>query len=610
VELIGIVRVSTKEQASDEKTGVKAQTNALNALAASEGFQIDIVPLIDVSGSDVALTPEWASVRVRIQSPDVQIAVHRIDRLVRPDEFDLTVFRDLQSSGTLIYTPTRTWDLSVAEDVAMLQVLGAFGGLERMIFKARSLSGKETKRAEGLWVQGDQCLPYGVAYNRETHRFSYTDDSQDVAEAFRLLVEEGLSVSAIHRRLGKHSRTRIRGWLSNSIYRGRLVFDERRGREKYQSKDGRQPERRKVKRSPSETISIPARGLEKPLISSEVWHTAQARLRAVNKHMRKMRAEAAPQSYYSALLYSGLEVPEGQPMSNGLRMLDLDAPLRHVIYSNGLRQYAETDSRVARYCCRCTHSAPGGPPEKCGLPWYRATELNEALDTLFERLCKETWFKRALLAAATPGKDNTAERERVEELLSKLTRKKDRLIDLHIDGKITRAEFDKRQHAITEERERLERIQERLSRARRPNRKALRAYLAGLQFKASWDYERKREWLVKNIVHIIIGTNGVESVLLRLPVAVGRGLGAFNLTSSFSWEELVGYDISDRKARVEAKGVSFTTSVAKRLGISPAKLNYHIRHGRIQRPAGRHGNRYLWTEREILEAEEVLSRLV
>ena len=85
IRLICIIRVSTAEQAADDRAGIPRQQESVREIAAAHNATYEFVTVSDVSGSDLRLTDEWRhQVLPRLEGPDVHVAVDSIDRLCRP----------------------------------------------------------------------------------------------------------------------------------------------------------------------------------------------------------------------------------------------------------------------------------------------------------------------------------------------------------------------------------------------------------------------------------------------------------------------------------------------------------------------------------------------
>ena len=107
-KLVKVVRVSTDGQAQDRRAGVDRQLATVAKVVDSvEGALVaDTVIIIGVGGSDLHECDEWRErVLPAIQDPHTHIAVDAIDRLLRPDDFNLTIAEQIKASGTKLYIP-------------------------------------------------------------------------------------------------------------------------------------------------------------------------------------------------------------------------------------------------------------------------------------------------------------------------------------------------------------------------------------------------------------------------------------------------------------------------------------------------------------------------
>ena len=107
------------------------------------------------------------------------------------------------------------------------------GGDELNKIRHRAQGGKEVKRREGIFASADISLPTGIAYlrfkNKRRGRWTYSDRISIVREVYRLVLQEGArNWTAIARHVGVNSNVSVRNMLSNPIYKGWWIIDEKR----------------------------------------------------------------------------------------------------------------------------------------------------------------------------------------------------------------------------------------------------------------------------------------------------------------------------------------------------------------------------------------------
>jgi DNA invertase Pin-like site-specific DNA recombinase len=88
-QVIELIRVSTAEQAGDDRASIPAQRAVNRQTAARHGLEIvRTVEISDVSGAAVLKSPEMQELLTAIQSPNIDGVVAReFSRLMRPENF-------------------------------------------------------------------------------------------------------------------------------------------------------------------------------------------------------------------------------------------------------------------------------------------------------------------------------------------------------------------------------------------------------------------------------------------------------------------------------------------------------------------------------------------
>src|SRR3981189_3524837 len=103
---IELIRVSTLEQAGDDRASIPAQKTTNQKTARTFGLKIvKSFVITDVSGTAVLRSPEMQEMLQMIESPDIHGVVAReFSRVMRPDNFsDYVLFQVFQDTGTLLY---------------------------------------------------------------------------------------------------------------------------------------------------------------------------------------------------------------------------------------------------------------------------------------------------------------------------------------------------------------------------------------------------------------------------------------------------------------------------------------------------------------------------
>ena len=249
-KVVEFVRVSTKEQANDDRAGLPRQREA-NALTVKKHNLnvIDYIELTDISGTSVMASTGMDKLISYLKSGAVKgVVVADLDRLCRLDDFrNLGFLQVFKETGTLIYLPDNVIDVNTQSGFFMGGILSILGGNELTQIKKRMLEAKEIKRMNGEHPNNDKTLPLGVAYDREQRKYYYTDEIYKIKNLFRLFHDDGIqNFRELERATGIKHRT-IANLLHNEIFIGYRTYRFKRSDEKRTKPGGKQGDRKKIK---------------------------------------------------------------------------------------------------------------------------------------------------------------------------------------------------------------------------------------------------------------------------------------------------------------------------------------------------------------------------
>ncbi|RTL16460.1 MAG: recombinase family protein [Rhodocyclaceae bacterium] len=415
VPVAAILRVSTDVQAGADRGGLPRQREAV--AAAVERHGLDVVfsaELEGVSGNRVSETPAWQEVRRLLAAGLIRgVVCDAVDRLCRASDLDLTVLADLQRAGASIYTPGEVRGLAGADDGLVAGILALLAGREKREIVRRAVAGKEALRRRGRWVADPSKLPAGVAFDPRTGGWSYTPEVAEVVELARRYADEPISL----RRLASDSGVAIntlRRRLSHPLYRGRLVYDTREETDA----SGR---RREVPRAPGEVISVPV--LDPPAFPPELAARVDRKL-----------AEQARSYDGRVRRRDGVD-----------RFL-----LRAIGFCSRCGERLDTVTRprdgVPTFLYRCASARRKHRAEPCDAGEIPIADAHAVVARSLRAALADpvavvdAWHR--LRSKEAGGRAAEAERARAE--LSRLTTRRERLVDAMLDGAITRAEHDRR----------------------------------------------------------------------------------------------------------------------------------------------------------------------
>lgn len=457
---IELIRVSTEGQAAADRASIPGQ-RAVNRRTA-QAFDLTIVRSIeisDVSGAAVLYAPEIQQLIKLIAAPDIHGVIAReFSRLMRPENFsDYALLQAFADSNTVLYLPEGPIDFSSKTGRLMGTIRAAIAGMERTEILERIWSSKEEKRKAGKLAQSRKCLPFGVGYE-EARGFFYTEESEKVREAFRLLLSGNSSYHSIGRIVGI-AAFNLRNLLRNPIYTGWRVIDKRRDMSpagKVLKKDGRQGDRIKILRAPEDVIRIKV--IEQSLISEAEFQQAQQ----VMKVKRTRHWKTQPQ-YLHRFTYNGFLTC---------------AECEQIIYTGLMRD--------DYYICKGRRLA-----NRCQTHYMRRDILDSALDELFADRFTDVSFLSDIAARyeeVSASSDTTQRVDRLESQIISLQAKRSRVLDSFFDGVITKTERDAKLSALDRD---LTQAQESLMRERLPVELNTDLLIEAFKVFTDWQYLKR-----------------------------------------------------------------------------------------------------------------------
>lgn len=425
--VIALLRVSTEEQAADDRSGLDRQQTVIDRTVAAHNLEvIRTVTLIDVSGNSVLLNPEYQAILRAIETHVVDgVVASDQDRFVRADDLaSLTALDVLKKAKAKLYTGGTVHDYTTNAGIFQSHISAIVAGLELRTIKERMQGGKEEKRKAGKCASSAITLPRGVAYDRKAERWFYIDiEVAAVQEAFRLIDEEGkTNISEIARIVGIQNRT-LHNLLRNPIYCGWKVYDKKRGDEKYYRSDGKQTDRKKVFRD--EPIRVKVIG--EPAVSQERFDRVQTILNETGTKWRSHRQT--------------LEINLG----TGIAVCGYCG--RRLYASSGRRKEG---SRIGYYYCSANDYLNRRKGTSCQQPNIPKPVLEETLVKFAaEHLASEEFIGRLAEKLHAPVSEST--RPAMEKKLADIDRRKKRLLEGYEDGAIELADYKFRKAELENE---------------------------------------------------------------------------------------------------------------------------------------------------------------
>ena len=287
-------RVSTEGQ-EREGTSLESQREACVKLTQELGYKVPKQFIVEETYSGLTLDrPRLNEVRQWVRQGEVDAVVaYCLDRLSRDPVHFIILQEEMEKVGVEIILATETLD---STDMGKLisHIKGYSAKLEAEKIKERTSRGMRTRALSGRLPNGRGGRLYGYLYLKGKGegrgiRIPNEDEAEVVRDIFRWLVEEGLSIYAITKRLrvSPHhppesadtwNRSSVYGIVTNPAYCGKTyVFKETRVKVETDGKPkGRRPKTRHQQRPREEWVEIP--DATPAIISEAIFQAAQERL--------------------------------------------------------------------------------------------------------------------------------------------------------------------------------------------------------------------------------------------------------------------------------------------------------------------------------------------
>jgi DNA invertase Pin-like site-specific DNA recombinase len=424
--VIELVRVSTEQQAGEDRAGIPAQREINRRTARAYGLTIvKSIEIIDVSGTAVLRSPQMQELLRIMESPDIHgVVTKEFSRLMRPEKFtDYALLQQFIDTGTVLYLPDGPIDLASKSGRLLGTIRAALAGLERREIIERMNDAKESMRRAGKHPGGESSLPYGVTYSPKTG-WSYTADAEKVRTAFRLFLSGETSYTVLSRKL-IIPRTNVRFILENPIYTGWRVYREKRDPSNagyVGGPGGRQGYRRKIERAPDDMIRVQVLDA---IVSEADFNCIQQIIRLKKEKHWRSYAETPNRYTYNGFLTCG----------------DCASPLythtaKDEFYVCKSRNTREARLRGARGLVRCSN------------PYMLRKKLEPKIDYLLgEKLREPEFLSRVvdeLNAGIRKSVSTAPERGIIDGKLASLEAKRQRILEAFFDGAIDKQERDSR----------------------------------------------------------------------------------------------------------------------------------------------------------------------
>lgn len=220
-------RVSTEDQGKDG-TSLESQRQACLAKALAEDYQVPESLMFIETYSGLTLDrPELTKLRDIAKTEGASgIIAYSPDRLCRNGEDILTLAKEFKAHGTKLIFVKEKWDDTLNGKLIAF-ILGWASEFEAAQIRERTMRGKRTRAMQGRLPSGTGRKLYGYDYlpgkgTGEGVRYENKEESRWVKKMYCWLVEEGLTINGITRRLRKEGVPTPAGspfWRRQTVYR-------------------------------------------------------------------------------------------------------------------------------------------------------------------------------------------------------------------------------------------------------------------------------------------------------------------------------------------------------------------------------------------------------
>lgn len=432
--IVGIVRVSTMEQAADDKGGIPRQLAAIEQARKAHNLNIVRTVVVKESGRHVSEDPEFKRIFRELREGTLKGAVvAEQSRLIRPDDLgDLALFDHFRRNKALIYTPSARIDSNTTEGYMTLGMTAIMSAIELHLIKSRMVGARQELRDEGFSAGGRLTIPRGVTYTKHPKGqrggvWGHDEFAQKIRECYRMLFR-----GAGYQEMADYCGLTINGvkaTLANPIWYGVRVFNKKStGPERLVKSGPRAGSRYRLKEKVDPLpvpINIPV------LLTKAEWDRAQS-LMEQRKGAARARRKPARVSVPAALLHCDL----------------CNLPFYVQLYSK--------QSLWDRYHCashdgnRRRASRQRAELKKCDTPVVKRVVLERTLEQAMDRFMTVPVLRDMLNHSQE--RDPAPGIKNADQKLAQLRLKLDRINDAYFEmGKLDKPEWMRRSDKLKRE---------------------------------------------------------------------------------------------------------------------------------------------------------------
>ena len=418
-------RVSTEEQA-EKGYSIEGQKEKIHQYCELHGYTV-VGEYVDagISGKNITKRPEVQRLLKDAESGKFdEVVVWKINRISRNTKDFLEIFERLEKYNVSITSLTENFDTSNPMGKFAVQMLAAVGELERNTIVENVSLGLNQRARLGLH-SGSKALGYRVVPSATRPKKNDLVIYEPEAIIIRKIYEwfcNGKGFKAIANKLNKEGYRTIHG-KEFSLYSIREIIDNPlyKGYVRY-GKYRKWSEKRRKGKNPNPII---VKGVHEAIVSEAVWNRAQ--------NIRSERCSTTQKVHNDENYLSSL-----------LRCPVCNAPM---VVGRSTSNLKNGNKRVYRYYC-CSNFKNKGA-SVCKSNSVGADEAEKyVLDRVAEFLSSPELIQEILCGIKKKADKSIESRKReydsVDAKIVEIEERKQRLLDLYIDGRYDKATLDKR----------------------------------------------------------------------------------------------------------------------------------------------------------------------
>jgi putative DNA-invertase from lambdoid prophage Rac len=209
--ILGYVRVSSTDQAKDDRSSLQTQTDVIEGFARTRGvdkYGVQIYTDAGVSGATKFAVRNAGKELLAIMQPGDTVIASKLDRMFRSASDAIDMFEVFKARGVdLILYDISNEPVSSGVGKLIMTILAAVADMERIRIKERTAEGRKAAKAKGRAVGN---VPFGYRKVGQTAELEIDEGETFVASRMRELYQQKLSLPRIADLL------RLSGYVSRS----------------------------------------------------------------------------------------------------------------------------------------------------------------------------------------------------------------------------------------------------------------------------------------------------------------------------------------------------------------------------------------------------------